>query len=299
MFLCGFFVCAFVACGGSGGDETPTPTVDAGGTDTQVSQPPGPVSCSVKPYGAVGTSAADIIYQNNTATAEATHLEENGGVTSLSVTLSINGGCTLTVGFSGTMSGWELSSGSLDADANCGAYWPAEGNGSYTLDKGNSLGSLIGVPSSVEYPAADESCAAVEELKLVGNARFMSGVDMLEVNLSGITLKGSILSKKGTDGVASPDYTPCENVACGEDTYGAYCGGCEGELVCAAGVCQESQCLPEGDGNAIDFANKPGKCPQCGNHIGDVAWTDKNGEQVNLHDFCDAPAVWIIKTAGW
>ena len=27
--------------------------------------------------------------------------------------------------------------------------------------------------------------------------------------------------------------------------------------------------------------------------------TDKNGEQVNLHDFCEAPAVWIIKTAGW
>ena len=290
-------ILGLIACGGET-DKTGS-AIDTSAADTGTTQPPGPVTCSVKPYGAVATSAADIIYQNNVASATGTHLAGSGGLASLDMMLEINDGCRLSVHFTKTTNGWELDQGTLDADTNCGGFWPEEGNGNYVLDKSNSLGSLMNLPDKVDYPDADESCAQVPELKLVGNARFMAGEDMLEVNLSGITLKGSVHSTKVDDGHAPGAYVSCEGVSCGDDLYGVYCGGCDESLTCAAGVCQESACLPEGDGNASEFAGLKGKCPQCGNHIGDITWTDRHGNEVNLHDFCDAPAVWIIKTTGW
>ena len=223
--LIAVMIVGLMACSGASGE--PTSQVD---TDTGVSQPPGPVNCSVKPYGAVATSAADIIYQNNVATATGTHRADPGGLTSLDVTLEINEGCRLSVHFTGTSDGWVLDDGTLDADANCGGFWPEEGNGNYVLDKSNSLGSLMNIPDKVDYPDADESCAQTPELKLVGNARFMAGEDMLEVNLSGITLKGSVHSTKVDDGHAPGAYVSCEGVSCGDDMYGVYCGVCCGRV---------------------------------------------------------------------
>ena len=288
---------AFTACG-SGSSSGSGNAVDAAGNDSKdkpqddtKKAPPPEANCSASPKGAVRTTYADIIYQNNDVQVTASHLRGNGCVLGMDLSFSISGGCMLSLTFTSDENNkWKLGGGQFIADSHCGEYWPTEANGTYEIDMENSNGALMELPTAVDYPEADASCAQAESIELAGKIRFVSAqdpLDLLDITLVGLKVSGTILSNAADEGSCPWEFESCVGVSCGEDAYGVACGGCEGELSCVAGVCQASACLTEGDGKTVGY------------HIADILWADSEGEQVNLHDFCKAPAVWIIKTAGW
>ena len=96
----------------------------------------------------------------------------------------------------------------------------------------------------------------------------------------------------GRDGVDAPDCVPaCEGLACGDDGCGGECGTCGAGEVCAEGACR----LPMG-----------GTCPPAapyGTEVGDVAADavlfDCDGNEVRLHELCEADVAWIFEFADW
>ena len=281
--------------GGTAAGTTGTGT-DPTGTDPGTSTAPAAFECpaaSVKPLGAIQTSAGDIIYQNHTAEVTATHEVGSGCVNGFDVTLRRGGGCRLALKLGFWKGSWRLEDATFEADAKCadGFEWPEDARKTYKLDPLGSVVVAAGLPDAVPNPAAATSCV-MDRVDLAGRINFVAGESLLTVKLVSLALSGTIASVASEAGGCPAKVSLCENVSCGEDPYGSACGGCEGDLVCAAGTCQPPQCKPLGDGKTEGF------------HIADVVWNGAGNAPVRLHDFCgekdtSVAAVWIIKVAGW
>ncbi len=278
--------------------EDPTEEETNGETDDPIDDPvetAQPATCEVKPVGAIKTDGGDVIYQNQTVTIEASHVRNNGCVNSVDLSFDVDGGCALNLTFTEDQGVWALSDGTFTGDDKC-TFWEDEPT-TFTLDTtaANTVATLIGLPK-VDDNAADESCArGASDIQVVGKAFFVwehptddKENKFFNVNLNGLSLNGGITTKAVEEGACpgAPAAT-CQGVVCGEDFFGASCGGCEEGYSCAGGACVVGGCLPAGDGDTVGF------------HIGDTEWTTSENEKINLHQFCEASAVWIIKSATW
>lgn len=264
--------------------------------NTTTGEPLDPATCGLKPMGFVASSGGDIVYQNNTVDAVAQHLGEQGCVTSASLSFAIDGGCNLDLVFENDSGYWVLASGTFKGEAKCGDFWTGEAV-EYTLDTAASVGGLVGL-APVADAAAAESCAEAKGVQVVGKALFVAPPlvvgesDLVfNMNLNGLNLDGQLRTALAADAASvecPKEPRLCQGVECGEDFFGADCGGCEAEgFSCSGGTCQQGGCIEAGDGNTVGF------------HIGDETWKEEDGTTFRMHEFCGAPAIWLIKSATW
>jgi hypothetical protein len=266
---------------------TASGTTESGTTGNEVQ----PTTCNAKAMGVLSTGVADVTYQGKTLTVSASHVKGLGCVNAVDVSFEINGGCRLTLKFETKDSAWVLTDGSLNADANCGEYFPADHYKNWVLSETTAGMGLVDLPMSVDDADVADSCATSERVHLVGTAYFTSGDDSLAVRLSGLGIKGAIHSVAVDSGDCPLAFDPCSTGGvCGLNGFGFECGDCSAGAACVQGYCANSlsACKSAGTGNVV------------GDLIADVTWTDHANKPLSLHSFCGAAsAIWLTKTAGW
>lgn len=287
--------------------EDPLPADPAPGTPDPPSDPgpaPGPVNCDATAQGMLWEAGDPINYHGQTVSTSATHVAGEGCLTTIHLTFTIGGKCPLNLSFTGEGGSWSLLSASLKSDPECGPGW---GSGKiYSAGVGSSSATLSGVPSMVSQPASGETCTALgAKLDVGGTLHLTSGSSSVDVALTMLRVSGALKSVGGggSCGAAPP---PCVGVGCGYDALGNYCGGCGSGQVCQSGQCV-AEAPPPDDPPPADPDPPPlASCPAggtgqgVGSQIKNIAWTDENGQQVSLHDWCgNVKAILLLKTAAW
>ncbi len=188
-----------------------------------------------------------------------------------------------------------LSGGSFEGDLECGALFSGEPL-KYDLIADQSVGSFnsIGAAESFE----EGHCSRTDDALVIGKAAFRwkspngdtNDDKYFNINLNGLSIQGGFASTAAAGGECPKEAPLCQGVECGEDFFGAECGGCEEEgFSCAAGACVQGGCIPDSKDKTLGFP------------IGDATWnTTAAGEPWSLHSECGtASAVWFIRTATW
>ena len=80
----------------------------------------------------------------------------------------------------------------------------------------------------------------------------------------------------------------CQDMACGVDAYGMACGGCDLGHSCQEGACEVEGCPP-----VCPFGTEPYKT------LTNLEIYDCDGNPVQLHELCGAPAGFFNLLAGW
>lgn len=266
--------------GATDGTGMATDSTDATGAVVE------PADCKSKAFGSISTSAADVIYHGKGLEVSAKHAAE-GCINELSAVYTIDGGCKLDLTLGEKDGQWAVTAGVFKGGPACGEFWPSEANRTYTLDAANSVGAVQGLDALGADTTA--ACVTGTDIRILGSGHFKDekeAAKTLDISFNNLGIAGSIHS---TLGAAACPAAPanCVTELCGDDAFGVNCGECEGDLTCVAGQCQQGGCVAAGDGKSEGY------------HIADAAWTDSNGQPVNLHQFCGKTAVWIIRTASW
>ncbi|MFT7624552.1 MAG: hypothetical protein ACI9WU_003740 [Myxococcota bacterium] len=280
---------------GATGDSTTdgagdTGTDEAGttdGTDTVVA------TCEVTTTGAVESDGGTIVYQNNGLSVTAEHLEGDSCVNRMDLVYSIDGGCQLTLNFETQQGVWMLANGQFSGDTKCGEFWEGDPV-TFELIVDQSVAALNNVGAVVVD--GDTSCATSTEGTIIGKAAFIAKAPNVEddkyfnLNLNGLGFAGGVTTTAVAGGACPVEARTCQGIACGEDFFGASCGGCSEEgFSCVGGSCVEGGCNPDSKETTL------------GERIGDAIWnTTWSGTPYQLHEECGvASAVWIIHTATW
>jgi hypothetical protein len=250
----------------------------------------------VRPYGYASTEIGDIVYANQGLTFNATHGSGDTCTNSISVTYDIDGGCVLSFEAFTTGGFWKLTGGSFAADGKCGAFWDDTDEVTFELSVEDSRFGVRSAPDVSD--SAEGQCGAIvddDPMLMTGYLRFVAkgaasdGQDRaLQLGINDLGIRGSYLAEESESAECPAEPRLCQGIECGLDYFGAECGGCEKQgLSCIGGTCVEGGCQPNSTKTAL------------GDAIGDQTYTTSTGEEFNLHSACEAPAVFMLKTAFW
>lgn len=273
------------------GDGSTDPTGQASGDATGGDEGTGtvaPPECTTTADATLVTDMGELTYAAATVSAYSVHSLDNGCINEVSILVSQDNGCALSLTLETLDGSWALTGGSLTVDDGCGSALAEAAAGTYLLDVGASTGGLDGQPTVAS--ATEASCESAATFDFTGIARFKEGeAKMLSVNLNGLTLSGEVLS--GVDGtsVACPAEIPaCTDRTCGTDDFGKSCGGCPDGEACVDGGCRVWNCPP-----GAPYGTHPGE------NLTDLELRDCDGNTVYLHELCGADAAYFNLLAGW
>ncbi|MFT5429999.1 MAG: hypothetical protein ACI9OJ_000672 [Myxococcota bacterium] len=287
---------------GTDGTTSATATAGTDGTDgtaatdgaTEQVAVPRVCDHAVRPVGYVQSSGGDIVYQNNPLTISARASAAGTCTNRVELGFERDGGCNLDLTFEEMQGVWMMTAGTFKGDVKCGEFWAVDDKVTFELDTSGSVGALMNLPD-LEPAENDGLCAEGQDMKLVGNARFVAagaaedGTDRItEISLSDLGFKGVFKPEVMPEGGCPQEPRLCQGVTCGRDFFGAECGVCGEGFSCSGGACAEGGCRASSPDKTVGF------------HIGEKSWTESTGDTWNLHDTCEeASAVWMIKTATW
>ena len=248
---------------------------------------PQPEECTARADATLSSDQGEIVYADAIVSAAAQHAPSAGCINELSLTLSSEGSCPMSLTFQ-TLEGeqWGLTAGSFTVDAECGEGLDESTHGDYTLNVALSTGGLDGQPMAQD--AASAGCQPSANIALTGLALFDGEGKTLEVNLNGLSLNGGVLSSPSTNDSCPAAISACPNRTCGTDDYGKSCGTCPDGEACVDGGCRVWNCPP-----GAPFGTTPGT------NLTDVELRDCDGNPVFLHELCGADVGFFNLLAGW
>lgn len=269
--------------------EQPDPTNSTDGTEPDGTDngTTDPLECKLKPAGAVETTLGAVIYHGKTAEVSASHLAGDGCLTGMDIALSVDGKCVLTVSLASEGGEWVAAGASFAPDDGCGEGWPADVTGELEWVPAESSAALIDPPSAAAD--AEGACVDTTTMTLAGRLRFNGPNAPIDVNLSGVSISGTVLSSSATNVAcpAAPALCPAE-LTCGEDKYGTTCGECAQGMKCDAGVCVEALCPPKAPYGT-----------QLGDNLKDITLKDCDGNTFTFHQLCGEDAIYLNLFAAW
>ena len=252
--------------------------------DTSGNQRDEPLTCDAAARGYAATTIADLVYNGQAADVDIQH-QVSGCAAGLSLQLSIDGGCRLSIEADGSTGTWELVNASFRGDSSCGASWPAEYVGDFTARRDESTAAIIVAPPDL----GNTSCVD-GDIELAGRLRF-DGADSeatFDLFLNGLSVSGLLATTEITGSCPTPPPECADGETCGRDPWGYKCGECQAGERCTAGTCELDGC-PELEPRGTDQ----------GTYLTDLVVYDCDDNEVNLHDMCSNPAGMFYLLAGW
>ncbi len=252
--------------------------------DTLGDQRDEPLTCDAAARGYVATTVADIVYNGQAADIDIQY-QATGCAAGLSLQLSIDGGCRLSIEADGSTGAWELVNASFRGDSSCSASWPAEYVGDFTARLDESTAAISAAPANL----GNTSCVD-GDIELAGRLRFdRAGTETtFDLFLNGLSVSGLLATTEITGSCPTPPTECAAGETCGRDTWGYKCGECQAGERCTAGTCELDGC-PDLEPRGTDQ----------GTYLTDLVVYECDDGEVRLHDMCGNPAGMFYLLAGW
>ncbi|MBR56594.1 MAG: hypothetical protein CMH54_00900 [Myxococcales bacterium] len=243
--------------------------------------------CVGASIGVIETSLGTVDYADGNLSGVAEHQIEEGCITQIQLHFERAEGCALDLTLESADGNWALTDGSFELEASCGLSGVEDSFGSFVLDSAESAAAMVG--PQVVTAEEDLTCVNANALSLMGQATFTKGEESIEINLNDLALGGEIFSSRLSEAGCPGEPETCASRVCGDDEYGIDCGTCGVGYDCTnVGQCALNTCPP-----LAPFGTHPY------NTLTDRTVYDCDGNPVQLHELCGAPAGFFNLLAGW